>query len=113
VGGDKTDLVVRQVNGFAGAIAGVAACEALRYAVSAIGVRGLGLRVFRTDMLVCLAITGAVIVTKLLGRNIPAIEHQKLVQFVQSVAIVLLLWVPIALWQWRRMITPKQAAHAM
>jgi O-antigen/teichoic acid export membrane protein len=102
-----------ELDGFAGAIAGVAASESLRYLVSAVGVRGLGLKVVRTDMLICLAIGAAVAITLLSGHSIPMIQRRQLVVFVQSVAIVLLLWVPIALWQWRRLITSKQPAHAM
>ena len=97
--------------GFAGAVVGVALAETFRYAVSAIGVRRLGLRVVLSDLLLTLAIAAAVAVTIIFGNWLHRTTDQRLIAFGGSILMVCLIWAPLLAIKWRDIRgTPHQPA---
>ena len=118
--------------GFPGAVAGVAASELLGYGVSAFAVKHLrlGLGLVRVDLLLTAAVLGTAYAAWWLGREFsvgtpladalssrlgshgpPLVELAAIGLFVGA------FWVPLTVWQWRRMkqgtpAKPAKASHA-
>ena len=99
--------------GFPGAVAGVAGSELIGYAVSAMAVHRMGLKLVRRDALLTLAVAGTSAVAWTVGRIVGGLvtpgasglaKHlPALAELAAIGALVAALWLPFTAWQWRRM----------
>ena len=88
--------------GFPGAVIGASASDVVRYAVSAVAVRDLGVRMIATDVLISMGIAGTLALGAVLGITLPANPRHDLWLVTGSTALVALTWAPPVLWLWRR-----------
>jgi O-antigen/teichoic acid export membrane protein len=96
-------------HGFAGALAGLVASEACRYAVSVTIVVYKGLGVLWRDLFLCLCVAVTSSAALFVGSRLQAAHPHSLMPEIAAFAVANLLWLPM-LWQSYLMMRPRKAS---